>query len=90
MKYRKKPVVIEAYQFNKWDLNDFPKWLYDEIMSNNISANISIFPKAPSLKIKTLEGIMEAGIGWWIIKGIKGEIYACEPEIFELTYEKVE
>jgi hypothetical protein len=58
-KFRKKPVIIEAYQTNK------------------------------ELDIPTLEGIMHADIGDWIITGVKGEQYPCKPDIFEQTYEPV-
>jgi hypothetical protein len=56
-KYRKKPVVIEAYQ------------------------------TPTRLEIKTLEGVMTANPGDWIITGVKGEKYPCKPDIFEMTYE---
>lgn len=59
-KYRKKPVIIEAYQTDK------------------------------EIDIKTLEGIMHADVGDYIITGVKGEKYPCKPDIFEATYEKVD
>lgn len=90
MKYRKKPVVVEAYQFVKWDLGSFPDWLMQALREGKVYAGYSSFISLPSMLIKTLEGVMEAPVGWWIIKGVRSEIYACEPEIFELTYEKVE
>lgn len=77
-KYRKKPVVIEAIQWNGENTMEILKWagnkayLYD------------------SLYIKTLEGDHKATIGDYIIKGIKGEFYPCKPDIFEATYEKIE
>ena len=83
MKYRKKPVVIEAEQFthenknrafNFITCNAFPDWDENE---------------CPIIKIQTLEGIMIASIGDWIIKGIKGEFYPCKHDIFEATYEVV-
>jgi hypothetical protein len=79
MKYRKKPVVIEAVQWNG-DLKDFVNFPISGAYVN--PDNVMI--------IKTLEGIMNADIGDWIIKGIKGEFYPCKPDIFEATYEKVE
>jgi hypothetical protein len=60
MKFRKKPIVIEAYQTDK------------------------------ELFIPTLEGVMKADVGDYIITGVKGEKYPCKPDIFEATYEKVE
>ena len=59
MKYRKKPIIIEAYQTKK------------------------------EMDIETLEGIMHASIGDYIITGVNGEQYPCKPDIFEKTYEPV-
>lgn len=47
-------------------------------------------PDAQVIKIETLEGVMDASIGDWIIKGVNGEFYPCKPDIFEKTYEAVE
>jgi len=58
-KFRKRPVVIEAYQTDR------------------------------QVKIVTLEGTMIADPGDWIITGVKGEMYPCKPDIFEMTYEPV-
>lgn len=58
-KFRKKPVVIEAYQTDK------------------------------PMQITTLEGVMSANAGDWIITGINGETYPCKPDIFDKTYERV-
>ena len=86
MKYRKKPVVIEAIQF----IDDSETLLViQEFMNNNdLIIDYKDFDD-PKLKIETLEGIMNASLGDYIIKGIKGEFYPCKPDIFELTYEKV-
>lgn len=80
MKFRKKPVVIEAF-----------KWLHDEVPEwwTSASADIKIEVHTGSAFINTLEGIHEARPGDFIIKGIKGELYPCKPDIFELTYEPV-
>ena len=72
---RKKPVEIEAI---KWDGTN-----EDEI--KEFVGSEAIFEKG-QLKIKTLEGTMNAPIGDYIIKGIKGEFYPCEPNIFKKTY----
>ena len=81
MKFRKKPVVIEAIQYNGENLEEIEKFAPISIMNNH-----------PCFKffVKTLEGIMYVTEGDYIIKGIKGEFYPCKPDIFELTYEKVE
>ncbi|KUP22405.1 hypothetical protein AWJ19_27695 [Paenibacillus sp. DMB5] len=78
MKYRKKPVVIEAWQ--NADDTGWPDWLDD--------ADAGREPGGVIL-INTLEGVMRADLGDWIIRGIKGEVYPCKPDIFEATYEPV-
>ncbi len=75
MKYRKKPVVIEAFRFG---LDKFPEWFkQDWIFEDEII-------------IETLEGNMKAVVGDYIIKGIAGEIYPCKSEIFLASYEAVD
>jgi len=77
MKYRKKPVEIDAIQWtgdNKLEIFDF--------------CNMSYITDQ-ELRIQTLEGSMIASVGDYIIKGVKGEFYPCKPDIFELTYEKI-
>lgn len=87
IKYKKKPVVIEALQFKSdmsvKDLND----LIDFIGMKNI---VDIGRDNLYLTIRTLEGNMIASPGDYIIKGIQGEFYPCKPDIFEQTYDKVE
>ena len=78
--YRKKPVVIEAEQYLLGEVIR-AKWLFDAMESG------IVFSDADGLKIKTLEGVMSASVGDWIVKGVKGEIYACKPDIFAATYE---
>jgi len=89
-KYRKKPVVIEAVQFNgsNRSMNLFVAW-----MTNNgvwPFATLGIEDKDNRLHIPTLEGTMEASPGDYIIRGVHGEFYPCKPEIFEATYEVVD
>ncbi len=84
MKYRKKPIVINAI---KWTGN------IDEIVDGLQVKNE--FPRFPyllnnELIIPTLEGTMRADIGDYIIRGIQNELYPCKPQIFEASYEKVE
>ena len=85
MKYRKKPVVIDAW---KWDES---KALLDEIGAPMMSC--SGHKDTPgvchNLRIKTLEGTMHVEPGDFIIKGVAGEYYPCKPDIFEATYEKM-
>lgn len=78
MKYRKKPVVIEAWQFDTERFAEMPLW-------------VSVYWFAGEcLHIPTLEGVMRANEGDWIIRGVKGELYPCKPDIFAATYEPVE
>ena len=89
MKYRKKPVEIEAFRFEgKLEERNYPDWILEGIASKHIEVCEGVvYP--PTMHIKTLEGIMRADLGDYIIKGVKGEIYPCKPDIFEMTYEKV-
>ena len=84
--YRKKPVVIEAIQWdgtNQGEIADF--------MEVIIRTKTSPEEGNPSGKItiETLEGDMTASVGDFIIKGINREFYPCKPDIFEKTYEEV-
>jgi len=80
-KYRKKPVVIEAFQ---WTVDEIPDWW------KNVSGDFVVNVQTGSVFIPTLEGTHEAKSGDFILKGVKGELYPCKPDIFPLTYEKVE
>ena len=82
VKYRKRPVVIEAIQWSgsNWHLMlDWVKWQY----------GADVFNDHGKLIIPTLEGDMTADEGDWVIRGIAGEFYPCKPDIFEATYEAV-
>ena len=82
-KYVKKPVIIEAVQWkgnNRKDIWDFCSLSY--FNGNMDTGDLELI-------IQTLEGPMQASIGDYIIKGIKGEFYPCKEEIFNLTYDKV-
>lgn len=84
-KYRKKPVVIDAVQ---WDGNANTA---NAFLGDRYGADWSYdAPGSKNLVISTLEGSMTALVGDWIIKGVKGEFYPCKPDIFTATYEKVE
>ena len=91
MKYRKKPVVIEAFQLNERELVG-EDWFWDAVTRNDIIIyNFAKWNPEPAwCKIKTLEGVMIARTGDYIIKGVNGEIYPCKPDIFEKTYEMVD
>ena len=85
MKYRKKPVAIEAFRLIKGEI--IPQWFIKEWDAGNISLICN--EDGMSADINTLEGVMHASPGDYIIKGVHGELYPCKSDIFEATYEKV-
>lgn len=95
MKYRKKPVVIEAFQLTWESVLDrtpkekqVPEWaIYHPSFRLRLTDKIE---NSEYAEIKTLEGTMIANDGDWIIKGVNGEIYPCKPDIFEKSYEPVD
>jgi hypothetical protein len=94
-KYRKKPVVIEAFQYdgdlkNKDGFYYVPQWAVDAFESDVMYYD-SLENEPPSeLFIKTLEGIHHVSVGDYVIQGIQGELYPCKPDIFRKTYEEVD
>lgn len=94
-KYRKKPVVIEAFQMTKerrFDNSEWPNWLHGAWTKEGEGALFinADDPARECLCIGTLEGVHRVDWNDWIIKGIKGELYACKPDIFDATYDSVE
>jgi hypothetical protein len=85
MKFRKKPVVIEAFCLG---FDDIPNWFMDKVSTNEIIIH-DLGNPAGWCNIQTLEGLMRGGVGDYIIRGVKGEIYPCKPDIFIATYEPV-
>jgi hypothetical protein len=82
MKYRKKPIEIEAIQFLPTNVQEVAAWCGASIGDQKTGAN--------SLYVHTLEGIMKATYGDYIIKGIKGEFYPCRADIFEASYDQAD
>ena len=86
--YRKKPIEIEAFQLNSRGLVE-EDWFWDAVTKNHIITHS--FGKHDPIdawcEIRTLEGLMIANTGDYIIRGIKGEIYPCKADIFEATYD---
>ncbi len=82
MKYRKKPVVVEAVCWTGANV--------DEVLGFILAAGSARRSGPSAILIDTLEGTMRADKGDWIIRGVKGEFYPCKPDIFETTYESVE
>jgi len=92
IKYRKKPVVIEAVQFLGFSddtgqvmFSERPDWL-----TRAFGKTILFFGLRDTLAIVTLDGDRIASTGDYIIQGVKGELYPCKPDIFDLTYEPVD
>ncbi|MGN1327545.1 MAG: hypothetical protein ACI4VQ_05690 [Clostridia bacterium] len=87
MVYKKIPVSVEAFRLG---YDEIPMWMQEHIRKNNVS-NIDAFLEGVNevVKIKTLEGVMNAVQGDYIVKGVKGEIYPCKAEVFEQTYEYI-
>ncbi len=80
MKFRKKPIVIEAIQ-----VMNTPTVELEQFMGQTLN-----YIGGKGYAIPTLEGVMYASYGDWIIRGVNGEYYPCKPDIFEKTYERVE
>lgn len=96
-KFRKKPVVVEAFQMTKkrrHDVTEWPDWLRRawvqsaEGVGGLFVANDD--PEQDRLCISTLEGICRVGWGDFIVQGVAGELYPCKPDIFEATYEPIQ
>ena len=93
MKYRKKPVVVEAFQMTKerrWDNSEWPQWLHEawNLSLTKVNALFCVMG-GEALYIQTLEGVHEITFDDFIIQGIQGELYPCKPNIFEASYEVV-
>jgi len=101
MKFRKKPVVIEAVQllWSKWNemcehagvgklSEGKPCGCYVDA-AGQVSDKPMDHPRL-GIQIPTLEGTMIGVEGDWIIRGVKGELYPCKPDIFDMTYEPLE
>lgn len=86
MKYRKKPVEVEAFKWTGFPNKLGLSWMVDAILDGVVEYSGS----SDDLKINTLEGTVTACVGDFIIKGVNGEVYPCKPDIFEKTYEAVE
>jgi len=92
-KFRKKPVIIEAFQLT-YEMakgrEEVPEWFYSATDKEEVKVFVTDkINDSQYCEIKTLEGTMRADAKDFIIKGINGEIYPCKPEIFEKTYEEV-
>jgi len=94
--YRKKPVIIEAFQMTKarrWNNSEWPNWLHEAWNKDPGENALWINPDDPKgerLACGTLEGVQAITWGDFILQGVTGEIYPCKSHIFEMIYEKVE
>jgi len=84
MKFRKKPVVIEARQITENNLEEIEAWCGGSIKGDSLPRNLRL------IVIPTREGGRRALIGDWVIKGVAGEFYPCRPASFADIYEPVE
>ncbi|WP_312284147.1 hypothetical protein [Candidatus Igneacidithiobacillus taiwanensis] len=85
-KFRKKPIVVEAFQPAMTKYKDWPLWATAAKEAEEL-VRITTWG---AFKLLTLEGYMPVNPGDWIIRGVKGELYPCKDEIFRQTYEEVE
>ena len=75
-RFTKRPVTIDAIQLTQANSKDLAEWCGGRI----------VYTHRAAFEIHTLEGVMEAREGDWIIRGVQGEFYPCKPDIFEATY----
>lgn len=95
MKFRKRPIVIEAFQMTRERREsnvDWPNWLHEAWNKTRRQAGaLWINPNDPDRKelvISTFEGVHAVSWNDWIVRGVKGELYPVKPDIFEATYEE--
>ena len=91
MRYRKKPVVVEAFRLADDSEMEAPDWFTQEVADGRVwidrimkDGHVYVY----GCKIETLEGRHKAKIGDYIIRGVAGELYPCKPDIFLKTYEE--
>lgn len=92
MKYRKKPVIIEAVQYNGINVQEIENFVGKKLQiefETDASHQATNSAQVYSIIIPTLEGDMKATPNDYIIKDVKGEFYPCKPDIFEQTYEAI-
>jgi len=88
-KYKKKPIVIEAFKYDGDFMDSQGKYYIPDWAIVAFEKGKLYFKEDAILVVKTLEGEHIANVGDYIIQGVRGEIYPCKPDIFELTYDKV-
>jgi hypothetical protein len=94
MRYQKRPIVVEAFQMTaerRWSNVDWPDWLHEAWNKDHCEGALWPDPDNKNrLVLGTKEGVCKLQPACWIIKGINGELYPCDPDIFETTYDLVE
>lgn len=85
-KFRKKPVVIEAVQITQDNLHEVADWCLGTVLGKEVEDGVMQW----WIAIATREGVMQADVGDWVIKGVEGEHYPCKPSIFDASYEPVD
>jgi hypothetical protein len=90
-RYRKRAIEVEAVQLGIDNADQVWKWIRSNGGRADLNSSLSMEPGWTDafIEIRTLEGIMRANIGDWIIKGVRGEFYPCRADIFAETYERV-
>lgn len=102
--YTKLPIAVEAMQItdDNAQANAVHQWIEDNtlgsfepmaVINSDVpppESGVSIDPRNGQLMIATLEGVMWAGPGDWIIRGVEGEFYPCQSHIFDATYRPAE
>lgn len=91
-KFRKKPVVINAFQWTGKNYDALLDFLASAKTSSDTKIKFDLTQAPPILQVHTLESTSDpltASEGDWVIVGVKGEVYPCKPDIFEATYEPV-
>jgi hypothetical protein len=89
MRYRKKPIVIEAIELTEANRDEVAFWCGGRWVEAPLRPRNNMEDYATGLYIGTLEGGIHASIGDFVIRGVKGEFYPCKPDIFAATYEAV-
>ena len=101
--WRKLPITVQAAQLTGDTAHDLAiyQWIEDntlgsfdplKVLEGRVpvpASGVSIDPATGHLLVATTEGVMHAPRGWWIIRGVAGEFYACDPAVFAATYERV-
>ena len=87
MKYRKKPIEVEAFRYG---IKPYPDEFYEMLLTEKNIMIVRPQKTEEYMMIDTPEGVMRANRGDYIIRGIAGEVYPCKADIFEMIYEKVE